>query len=231
MLATFAPKLEDGVAGSGMHVHLKLIKDGKNVTVDKNENLSEESKKVIGGLCQYADVLTAFGNTVASSYLRLVPNQEAPTQICWSDSNRSVMIRVPLGWARIKNLAAIVNKRKKIEPLEIDSMQTFELRTGDGSAQVHLFLAGIALAAEWGMTHKEALQMAEKLYVKGNIFKNKELAKDLAHLPASCAESSDILQSKRNYFERDNIFPESVINYIIHSLQSENDRELQRNLS
>ncbi len=231
MLATFTPKLEDGVAGSGMHVHLKLIKDGKNVSVDKTGSLSAESKKVIGGLCQYADVLTAFGNTVASSYLRLVPNQEAPTQICWSDSNRSAMIRVPLGWSKIKNLASIVNKNKNIEPLEIDSMQTFELRTGDGSAQVHLFLAGIAMAAEWGMTHSEALALAEKLYVKGNIFKDKELAKDLSHLPASCADSADLLLKKREYFERNNIFPESVINYVIHSLQSENDRALHKNLS
>ncbi len=231
MLATFAPKLEDGVAGSGLHVHLKLIKNGKNVTVDKDENLSKESKMVIGGLCEFADALTAFGNTVASSYLRLVPNQEAPTQICWSDSNRSAMIRVPLGWSKIKNLASIVNKGKKIEPLEIDSMQTFELRTGDGSAQVHLFLAGIAMAANWAFSNPESLKIAEKLYIKGNIFKNKELAKDLAQLPASCSESADILQKKRALFERNGIFTESVINYVIHSLQSENDRELQKNLS
>ncbi|MCB9087456.1 MAG: hypothetical protein H6628_03995 [Calditrichae bacterium] len=40
-------------------------------------------------------LLTAFGNTTSSAYLRLVPNQEAPTHICWSDLNRSALIRVP----------------------------------------------------------------------------------------------------------------------------------------
>jgi glutamine synthetase len=41
---------------------------------------------------------TAFGNTIPASYLRLVPGQEAPTKICWGDRNRSVLVRVPLGW-------------------------------------------------------------------------------------------------------------------------------------
>lgn len=42
-------------------------------------SLSVEAKKVIGGLCEYADLLTALGNTESAAYLRLVPNQEAPT--------------------------------------------------------------------------------------------------------------------------------------------------------
>ena len=44
----------------------------------------------------HAGPLTAFGNTVAASYLRLVPDQEAPTRICWGHRNRSSLIRVPL---------------------------------------------------------------------------------------------------------------------------------------
>jgi glutamine synthetase len=56
--------------------------------------------------------LTAFGNTTSSAYLRLVPNQEAPTRICWSDLNRSAMIRVPLGWAHGGNLARQINPQQ-----------------------------------------------------------------------------------------------------------------------
>ena len=33
----------------------------------------------------------ALMNPVSSAYLRLVPNQEAPTRICWSDQNRSAI--------------------------------------------------------------------------------------------------------------------------------------------
>ncbi len=39
-------------------------------------SLSDPALRLIGGLCHYADSLTAFGNTTSSAYLRLVPNQE-----------------------------------------------------------------------------------------------------------------------------------------------------------
>jgi len=109
MLASFAPKLEEGDAGNGMHFHIALYKNNKNIMTDEKGNISREARKLIGGLCNYADSLTAFGNTLASSYFRLVPNQEAPTKICWSDSNRSAMIRVPLGWTKVNNLSSVVN--------------------------------------------------------------------------------------------------------------------------
>ena len=214
-----------------MHIHTKLKKNGKNVMTDKNGNLSTEAKKLIGGLCDYADSLTAFGNTVASSYLRLVPNQEAPTQVCWSDSNRSAMIRVPLGWSKISNLASVVNKGHKSTPLEIDSMQTVEIRTPDGSANSHLLMAGITTAVGYGFENKDSLATTEKLYIKGNIHKDKSLSKDLAKLPSSCAESAKIMRMKRSLYERNGIFPASVIDYAINALESENDKELQRHLS
>jgi len=231
MIATFTPKLEEGIAGTGMHIHNKLKKNGKNVMTDKNGNLSTEAKKLIGGLCDFADSLTAFGNTVASSYLRLVPNQEAPTQVCWSDSNRSAMIRVPLGWSKINNLASVVNRGHKSSPLEIDSMQTVEIRTPDGSANSHLLMAGITAAVGYGFENKESLATTDKLYIKGNIHKDRSLSKDLAKLPSSCAESAKIMRMKRSLYERNGIFPPSVIDYAINALEAENDKELQRHLS
>jgi glutamine synthetase len=231
LLATFAPKLEDGDAGNGMHVHMKLFKDGKNVMVNGEGVLTEYARRLIGGLCRYSNTLTAFGNTVSSSYLRLVPDQEAPTKICWSDSNRSSMIRVPLGWSKIKNLAACVNPGLNSEPLKIESMQTVEIRTPDGSANAHLLLAALTLAAEWGLTNDKSLSLAEKLYVKGNIFKDKSLFKDLPVLPATCSASADILQLKRAEYERENIFTPSIIDFTIDSLKSEKDADLHKKLA
>ena len=92
MLATFAPKIEEGVAGNGLHFHLELIKNAENIMSTADGSLSEDARKLIAGLVYYASTLSAFGNTVASSFLRLVPNQEAPTRICWSDNNRSALI-------------------------------------------------------------------------------------------------------------------------------------------
>jgi glutamine synthetase len=174
--------------------------------------------------------LTAFGNTVSAAYLRLVPNQEAPTRICWSDMNRSAMIRVPLGWGGVSNLAATVNPQQETLPLEKGGRQTVELRSPDGSAIVHLLLAGITLAAEWGLTHDESLTIAERFYVSGNIFGDNDGREHLPSLPKSCVESSRILLEKRELYERMNVFPPSVITYVARLLAAEDDETMNRRL-
>ncbi len=149
-VATFTPKIEEGVAGNGLHFHLELLRDGRNIMVDEDGRLSQPARRLVGGLCHYADSLTAFGNTVSSAYLRLVPNQEAPTRVCWSDLNRSAMIRVPLGWSNLPHLAQRLNPQETTPFRETSSRQTVELRSPDGSAITHLLLAGIVMAADWG---------------------------------------------------------------------------------
>ncbi len=230
-VATFAPKIEEGVAGNGMHFHLEIRRHGKNAMLDRSGKLSEDARKLIGGLCTFADSLTAFGNTVASSYLRLVPDQEAPTRICWSDMNRSAMIRVPLGWTTTAHLAKILNPQTEDEESAASGMQTVELRTADGSALVHAFLAGLTLAVEWGLTHDESLKTADLLYVQGNIFKDPEILSKLPRIPANCVESSRILHEKRGLYECNNLFPSSVIDYVIHLLRAENDEILSKTLA
>ncbi len=229
-VATFTPKLEEGIAGNGMHIHMEAVKEGKNVMTTPDGKLSDTARKIIGGLCTYADSLTAFGNTVSSAYLRLVPNQEAPTRVCWSDMNRSAMIRVPLGWSNLSDLA------KRLNPQQIEAVsqpggrQTVELRSPDGSAIVHLLLAGIAMAAEWGMTHAESTEIAKKLYVTGNIFQDEQLLHSLTALPKSCVESARILTEKRELYERSDVFPESIIEYVTKILRKENDEFMNRTL-
>lgn len=230
-VATFAPKIEEGVAGNGFHVHVELMKNGKNVMNDKTGQLTDGAKQMIGGMCIYADSLTAFGNTVSSAYLRLVPHQEAPTRICWSDLNRSAMIRVPLGWAKSGNLAQRLNPQQKEIVRDLEGRQTVELRSPDGSAIVHLLLAGITLAVEYGLTHAESLELADKLYVTGNIFKNEKLLNKLSALPTSCVESSKILLEKRQLYEREKIFPSSIIDYISNLLIRESDENMNQYLA
>ncbi|RMH68380.1 MAG: glutamine synthetase [Gemmatimonadetes bacterium] len=229
-VATFTPKLEEGVAGNGMHVHMELRKNGINVMTTAEGDLTEPARRMIGGLCAYADTLTAFGNTTSSAYLRLVPNQEAPTRVCWSQSNRSAMIRVPLGWSKVNNLAQLLNPQQIEQFEDVKGRQTVELRTPDGSAITHLLLAGITMAAEYGLTSPDALEVADKLYVEGNIFKNKQLLETLTPLPKSCVESAHILLEKRALYERDRIFPPSMIDYVARLLTAENDENINEYL-
>jgi glutamine synthetase len=84
----------------------------------------------------------------------------------------------------------------------------------------------MSLAAEWGLTHPDALDLAKKLYTKGNIFQDKKLLNKLPALPGSCVESSEILLKKRNLYERSNIFPASMIDYIAQLLKKENDDQM-----
>lgn len=228
--ATFVPKIEEGIAGNGMHVHMEARRNGKNIMQKKSGGLTSEARKIIGGLCTYADSLTAFGNTVASSYLRMVPNQEAPTRVCWSDLNRSAMIRVPLAWSGVANLAQRINPQQKSAFQESDGRQTVELRTPDGSACIDLLLAGITLAAAWGLTNEKSEKIAEDLYVTGNIFKDNKLLSQLDALPRSCVESSRILLEKRELYEAGNVFPPSIINYVARMLQSEDDENLNMHM-
>lgn len=237
-VATFTPKIEEGVAGNGLHIHAELMKNGKNIMVGKDGQLSDAALKLIGGLCEYADTLTAFGNTVSSAYLRLVPNLEAPTRICWSDLNRSAMIRVPLGWANQHHLAKKINPQEKSDFGDPEGRQTIELRSPDGSAIIHLLLAGIVMAADWAfkdnlflLKGNTPIELAKKLYVSGNVFKDPDLLKKLPALPTSCVGSSRILLKKRELYERDGVFPPSVIDYVANFLQAENDELMNKRLA
>jgi glutamine synthetase len=94
---TFMPKPIFGINGSGMHTHLSLFKDGKNIfyNPDGKYELSKEALYFMGGLLKHAKGFTAITNPLVNSYKRLTPGYEAPVYIAWSERNRSPLIRVP----------------------------------------------------------------------------------------------------------------------------------------
>ncbi|MCC8113880.1 MAG: glutamine synthetase family protein [Bacteroidales bacterium] len=221
---TFAPKITTGKAGSGLHIHMRIMdQDGKNKMLDKDKKLSEVARKAIAGLMMLAPAITAFGNTNPTSYFRLVPHQEAPTNVCWGDRNRSVLVRVPLGWTTDKDMCAEINPGTEAT-LEIDptKKQTVEIRSADGSADIYQLIAGLAVAVRYGFELENALEIAEKTYVDVNIHsaENADKVKDLAQLPTTCAESADALEQVRDIFERDGIFSPGMIDGIIKKLRS-----------
>jgi glutamine synthetase len=227
---SFAPKITVGKAGSGMHIHMMLEKDGENMMVE-NGNLSDTAKKMIAGILDLSKSLTAFGNTIPTSYLRLVPHQEAPTNICWGDRNRSVLIRVPLGWNGATNMIKDANPADNAEYPRMPSKQTIEIRSPDSSADIYKLFAGLVIATEHGLGMANGLKNAEDLYVDYNIFhsQNKK-KKNLESLPASCWDSAECLIAQREYYEKDGVFPSGVIDNVVSNLKSFEDKGLSEKL-
>ena len=95
-------------------------------------DLSLGAKKIISGYMSLAKSLTAFGNTVPTSYLRLVPHQEAPTKICWGFRDRSALVRVPLSWFNAGNMVQTINPGVNNTNFKVDHGQTVEFRSADG---------------------------------------------------------------------------------------------------
>ncbi len=228
---SFAPKITEGKAGNGLHIHMLVEKDGKNIMSDE-KGLTDTARKVIAGMLDLAAPLTSFGNTIPTSYLRLVPHQEAPTNICWGDRNRSVLVRVPLGWSTQSDMIKDANPIEKGEREYFYNKQTVEFRASDGSADLYYLLAGMAVAFQHGLEMKNSLKLANELYVDVNIFhkENKKKLENLESLPGSCWDSADKLQEKRKYFEKNDVFPTSTIDNLIKKLKSYYDIDLSERI-
>lgn len=95
--ATYMPKPWRGKAGNGMHVHLGLFKNSRNIFYDKEgyAQVSQTCRYFIGGLLTHAKALAAIVAPTVNSYKRLLPGYEAPVYLAWSRSNRSALVRIP----------------------------------------------------------------------------------------------------------------------------------------
>lgn len=147
MFASFMPKPKYGVSGSGMHVNMTLIKDGKNIFEDPQDEqgLSKEAYWFIGGIMKHVKGMAVITNPLVNSYKRLVPGYEAPIYIAWSASNRSPLIRIPASRG---------------------SSTRVELRSPDPSANPYLTLA-VCLAAGLEGIRKQIMPPAA---VSENVF-------------------------------------------------------------
>lgn len=226
---TFAPKITTGKAGSGLHFHTRMMKGDHSVMI-KDGVLSDDARRAIAGYMTCASSLTAFGNTNPTSYFRLVPHQEAPTSVCWGDRNRSVLVRVPLGWNVKESMSAMINPLESGKGFVTPDKQTVELRSGDGSADIYTMLAGLVVAARTGFEMDNALEVAKKTYVDVNIHAkgNEATLNSLEQLPSSCYESALCLEKNRALYEKGGIFDASLIDGTIAKLKAFNDSDIRQ---
>ncbi|RLL83206.1 type I glutamate--ammonia ligase [Petrotoga sp. Shatin.DS.tank11.9.2.9.3] len=173
--ATFMPKPFFGMNGSGMHTHLSIFKDGKNIFYDPNGTyqLSNELRWFIGGVFKHIDSITVLANPTINSYKRLVPGYEAPVNIAWSVSNRSALVRIPMSRGEGTRL---------------------ELRSPDPTANPYLLLASVFSAGLEGIKNK----IEPPQPVDGNIYEmdhREKNEKNIRYLPGSLQESLEALKN------------------------------------
>jgi glutamine synthetase len=81
------------------HAHQLLISRQRwpDIFYDEKDpmKLSLVCRKWISGVIKHARGFSLLTNPIVNSYKRLIPGYEAPCYVCWSDANRSSMIRIP----------------------------------------------------------------------------------------------------------------------------------------
>ncbi len=205
MSATFMPKPVMGEAGSGMHVHMLLLKDGEPVFSDDNgySNLSREAHYFMGGLLKHIASLCALTNPSTNSFKRLVPGFEAPVTVGYATSNRSAVIRIP-AYAKAPEL------------------RRFELRNPDATCNPYFCYSAILMAGIDGIKNKIDPHENGWGPYDCNLFHLPEEEKaKLKHLPTSLDEALDALEKDNDYLTAGGVFPKELIDNFIKTKRAE----------
>lgn len=200
--ATFMPKPVVSEAGSGMHVHQSIWKDGENQFAgDGYAGLSDLALYYIGGIMKHARALNAITNPSTNSYKRLVPHFEAPVKLAYSARNRSASIRVPY-----------VNN---------PSARRIEARFPDAMANPYLAFSALLMAGLDGI--QNSIHPGDPA--------NKNLydlpPEEDAAIPTVCAsldEALDALDEDRDFLLRGGVFTHDMLDAYIDLKRAECDR-------
>ena len=203
--ATLMPKPVYGEAGSGMHVHMLLLKNGLPVFSDDNgyAHLSETAHYFMGGLLKHIASLCAITNPSTNSFKRLVPGFEAPVTVGYATSNRSAVIRIP-AYAKTPE------------------MRRFELRNPDATCNPYFCYAAILMAGLDGVKNKIDPHANGWGPYDMNLFDlPEEEKKKLKGLPTSLEAALDALEADHDYLTAGGVFPEILLQNFIKAKRAE----------
>ena len=195
MCATFMPKPVYGEAGSGMHVHMLLMKGDVPVFSDDNgySHLSKEAHWFMGGLLKHIASLCAITNPSTNSFKRLVPGFEAPVTVGYATSNRSAVIRIP-AYAKTPDL------------------RRFEIRNPDATCNPYFAYAALLMAGLDGI--QKQIDPHENGWgpFDVNLYELPEEEKaKLKGLPTSLEQALDALEADHDYLTAGGVFPEELL--------------------
>jgi glutamine synthetase len=193
LFITFMPKPMYQQAGNGMHLHIFLTKNGKNVFYRKGAygNLNDFALHFIGGILKHGAALSAFTNPSTNSYKRLVPGFEAPVALTFGRGNRSSAIRIP----------KYINNPDETR---------FEYRPPDATANPYLCLSAILLAGIDGVMRK----VDPRKEGFGPLDQNAEDQTSRDHirfLPRNLDEALDALTEDNEFLRRGGIFTDELL--------------------
>jgi glutamine synthetase len=134
LYATFMPKPRQDVAGSGMHINIKLMNDKGNVFMGANGEPTDEAKWFVGGLMAHAKALCAVAGPTVNSYKRILAGFNAPDTITWDDKGEKALIVIDT------------------EPGDVK----VELRFPDGTSNPYLLFAACMAAGLDGIKNRTA---------------------------------------------------------------------------
>lgn len=202
---TFMPKPFVDEAGSGMHVHIQLKKDGEYIMYDEKgyAGLSKLALYAIGGILTHAEALTAITNPSTNSYKRLIPGYEAPVTIGYATGNRSAGIRIPA--------YALTPDEKR-----------FELRSPDATCNPYLAYSAIMMAAFDGILNK--IDPSKKGFGPYDInlyTLSKKDQKKVKSLPSNLLEAANALEKDHKFLLVDEVFSENIIKNHIKRIKKE----------
>jgi glutamine synthetase len=198
---TFMPKPLFGDNGSGMHVHMSLWKDGKNLFAgNKYAGLSETALHFIGGILKHAPALCGITNPTTNSYKRLVPGFEAPIKLAYSFKNRSAAMRIP------NTGSSSAAKR-------------VEFRTPDPMANIYLAQAALLMAGIDGILNK--VNPGEPLDKDIYGLPPQEAAK-IPSVPGGLEEALNNLKANGGFLTKGEVFSQELLDtWVQHKIEKE----------
>ncbi len=201
MSCNFDPIVRKGHAGSGMHFHMSpIVDDVHRGGVDDKGVPDIPAQWLIAGTSKIGGALMAFGNPVASSFVRLTQGKEAPNKVTWGQYNRKALIRLPI--------VAKDEDGKAVSP------PTVEFRLPDGAAHPHLLLAGLAQGMVAGFGMKD-LDKRLKATSALEADKNPDM---VTKVPLDFDSVAAELKKQRSILEAGSVFPKHVIDSVISDL-------------